>query len=73
LPASADNAACRCSNRVARQAFATEYAEALSGGQLRLMMRHSSYTTTQKYIDMARQMNGLAAKLKTPVLSRQAN
>jgi hypothetical protein len=41
-------------------------AEALSGDALQALMRHKSYTTTQLYINMSRQLNRSAEKLHVP-------
>lgn len=50
-----------------RRAFATENVESLSTEELRGLMRHQSYTTTQKYINMARQLKSdVSGKLKVP-------
>ncbi len=37
----------------------------------RSLMRHKSYTTTQKYINMARQMDAAVASLHVPEVLRQ--
>jgi len=51
-----------------RRGFATQNADTLSASQLQTMMRHSDYTTTQKYINMAAQMSGVTDRLKVPTL-----
>lgn len=53
-----------------RRAFATQNAETLSGNALQLLMRHRSYTTTQDYMNMARQINRSAEKLHVPDVLR---
>lgn len=48
-----------------RRGFATENAEPL-GMTLQAFMRHKSYTTIQRYINMARQLQQTAEKLHVP-------
>ncbi len=57
-----------------RRAFATENAATLSAVELQAFMRHRSFTTTQLYINMAKQLRGGSeAKLFVPdVLRREA-
>lgn len=49
-----------------RRAFATMNADRLTGDALQAMMRHKSYTTTQRYIAVARQLDQSAAALYVP-------
>jgi integrase len=49
-----------------RRAFATMNANQLSADSLQALMRHKSYQTTQRYINMARQMDEAVAKLYVP-------
>ena len=51
-----------------RRGFATTNADALSASQLQTMMRHSSYATTQAYINMAAQNNTVTERLTVPDL-----
>jgi integrase len=54
-----------------RRAFATMNADELSADQLQKLMQHKSYLTTQKYINMARQMNPAVHKLHVPEVLRK--
>lgn len=56
-----------------RRAFATMNADRLSADALQSLMRHKSYTTTQRYINMARQVNQAVANLHVPDVLRKAN
>jgi integrase len=49
-----------------RRAFATMNADKLSADALQALMRHKSYTTTQLYINMARQMDKAVEALHVP-------
>ena len=49
-----------------RRAFATVNAETLSADALQSLMRHKSYQTTQRYINMAEQINRSVEKLYVP-------
>jgi integrase len=49
-----------------RRAFATMNADKLTPDALQALMRHKSYLTTQKYINMARQMDAAVAGLHVP-------
>ena len=49
-----------------RRAFATVNAETLSADALQSLMRHKSYTTTQRYINMAHQLNRAVESLHVP-------
>ncbi len=49
-----------------RRAFATMNADKLSADALQSLMRHKSYTTTQRYINLARQMDAAVAALHVP-------
>jgi integrase len=53
-----------------RRAFATMNADKLSADALQMLMRHKSYTTTQLYIAMARQMDEVVDKLHIPDVLR---
>ena len=55
-----------------RRAFATVNAETLSADALQALMRHRSYQTTQRYINMARQVNSAVDKLSVPDVLRTA-
>ena len=48
-------------------------AEALSAEALQRFMRHKSYTTTQKYINMADRLNKSVEKLHVPEVLRSAS
>jgi integrase len=54
-----------------RRAFATMNADKLTADTLQALMRHKSYQTTQKYINMARQMDEAVAKLHVPEVLRR--
>ena len=49
-----------------RRAFATLNAEKLSADALQMLMRHKSYATTKRYINMSRQINQSVAALYVP-------
>lgn len=49
-----------------RRAFATVNAEKLTAASLQSLMRHKSYTTTQRYINMSRQLNRSVEALHVP-------
>lgn len=49
-----------------RRAFATMNADKLTADALQALMRHKSYSTTRRYIAIARQMNEAVAKLHVP-------
>jgi integrase len=49
-----------------RRAFATMNADRLSADALQSLMRHQSYLTTQKYINLARQLNRSVEALHVP-------
>jgi integrase len=49
-----------------RRAFATMNADKLTPDALQALMRHKSYQTTQRYINMARQMDAAVASLHVP-------
>ena len=49
-----------------RRAFATLNAEKLSADALQMLMRHKSYSTTKRYINMSRQVNQSVAALYVP-------
>jgi integrase len=51
-----------------RRAFATMNADRLTGDALQALMRHRSYSTTQRYIAVARQLNQSATVLYVPDL-----
>lgn len=56
-----------------RRAFATMNADRLSADALQKLMRHQSYTTTQKYINMARRMDEAVAVLHVPEVLKAGN
>ena len=57
-----------------RRAFATANAETLTASALQSLMRHKSFTTTQRYVNMAKQLNRSVEKLSVPdILKRKAN
>ena len=49
-----------------RRAFATMNADRLSADALQALMRHESYQTTQRYIAIARQLDGAVDSLHVP-------
>ena len=49
-----------------RRGFATVNAETLSAGALQTLMRHKDYQTTQRYINMAHQLNRAVETLHVP-------
>jgi integrase len=49
-----------------RRSFATMNADKLTPDALQALMRHKSYQTTQRYINMARQMDAAVASLHVP-------
>ncbi len=49
-----------------RRAFATLNADRLTTHALQVLMRHRSYTTTQRYINMARQLNAAVEAIEVP-------
>ena len=55
-----------------RRAFATANAETLSADALQALMRHKSYTTTQRYISMTSQVNRSVENLHVPEVLRRA-
>ncbi len=55
-----------------RRAFATMNAETLSADALQALMRHKSYLTTRRYINMTRQLRRVAADLHVPDVLHQA-
>jgi integrase len=55
-----------------RRAFATMNADKLTPDALQALMRHKSYTTTQRYINMARQMDAAVASLHVPEVLKKA-
>ena len=56
-----------------RRAFATMNAGRLSGDALQALMRHKSYQTTQRYVNMARQLDAAVKTLHVPEMLRKAN
>jgi integrase len=57
-----------------RRAFATANAETLTASVLQALMRHKSFTTTQRYVNMAKQLNRSVEGLAFPdILKRKAN
>jgi len=55
-----------------RRAFATMNAETLSADALQALMRHKSYQTTQRYINMTNQLNRSVAGLHVPDVLKTA-
>ena len=53
-----------------RRAFATQNALRLAPDALQALMRHKSYLTTKKYINMARQLDGAVEQLHGPEFLR---
>src|SRR5262249_28220563 len=53
-----------------RRAFATMNADKLTPDALQALMRHKSYSTTQRYIAIARQMDAAVASLHVPEVLR---
>ena len=49
-----------------RRAFATQNAPRLTADTLQKLMRHKSYATTQRYINMASQLDEAVASLHVP-------
>lgn len=49
-----------------RRAFATVNAEMMTADSLQTLMRHKSYTTTQRYINLAQQVNRAVEKIHVP-------
>jgi len=56
-----------------RRAFATMNASKLTADALQALMRHKSYLTTQRYINMARQLDEAVQGLHVPEVLRKAN
>ncbi len=54
-----------------RRAFATMNADRLIGDALQALMRHKSYQTTQRYINMAPQLDQSAEVLHVPEILRK--
>ncbi len=54
-----------------RRAFATMNADQLTPDALQALMRHKSYSTTQRYINLARQMDAAVAGLHVPEVLRR--
>jgi integrase len=55
-----------------RRAFATQNAPALSADALQKLMRHKSYLTTQRYINMAGQLSAAVEVLHVPAALKAA-
>lgn len=53
-----------------RRAFATLNADRLTADALQALMQHKSYTTTQRYINMGRQLNTAVEQLYVPPVNR---
>ncbi len=51
-----------------RRGFATNKVGRLTPKELQVMMRHQSFTTTPLYLNMARELGGVAGKLSVPDL-----
>jgi integrase len=54
-----------------RRAFATMNADKLTPDALQALMRHKSYQTTQRYINLARQLDAAVAGLHVPEVLRK--
>jgi integrase len=54
-----------------RRAFATMNADKLTPDALQSLMRHKSYSTTQRYINIARQLDPAVANLHVPEVLRK--
>ena len=54
-----------------RRAFATMNADTMSADALQKLMRHRSYTTTQRYINLAGQVKRSVEKLHVPEVLRK--
>jgi integrase len=55
-----------------RRAFATVNAERLKEDELQKLMRHRSYLTTQKYVNMSKRLTAAVASLHVPEVLRVA-
>jgi len=55
-----------------RRAFATMNAATLTPDALQALMQHRDYQTTQRYINMARQLNPAVQSLYVPTLPEVA-
>ena len=55
-----------------RRAFATLNAPNMTRESLQVLMRHRSPDTTDRYINMARQLNPAVSKLHVPSVQQQA-
>jgi integrase len=55
-----------------RRAFASQNAPSLSAEALRVLMRHKSYQTTQRYINIAAKINEAVEKLHVPACLAKA-
>ena len=56
-----------------RRAFATVNAETMTADALQALMRHKSYSTTQRYVNLANQVNRAVEGLHVPEVLRKAN
>jgi integrase len=56
-----------------RRAFATMNADKLSAEALQALMRHKSYQTTQRYINMTGRLKEAVASLHVPAVLAEAN
>jgi integrase len=56
-----------------RRAFATVNAKKLSPDDLQLLMRHKSYLTTKKYINMVSRLEEAVAVLHVPDVLKKVN
>lgn len=54
-----------------RRAFATVNAESMTGDALQRLMRHKSYATTQRYMNMAGQVKKAVENLHVPEVLRK--
>ena len=54
------------------RAFATMNADKLSADALQSLMRHKSFATTQRYINLSRQMDAAVAALHVPDVLKAA-
>jgi integrase len=54
-----------------RRGFATMNADRLTADALQILMQHTDFSTTRRYINMARQMNAAVQNLFVPELGKK--